>query len=129
MIDAYQATVIAAITDGAIVHYTPDCVGSTWNIASEEWKADVEKPGEFELHLEAEGYDALVRYLIHEVESANWDDLAYRIDFEMPKDLEDWGPNRNVSWEDKTVIDPDGVEHDVSAYVNVYCDQCGERIE
>ncbi len=129
MIDAYQATTIAAMGEGAIVHYRAACVGSAWNIASEEWKADGEKPGEFELHLEAERYEALSRYTIHELESVNWDDLAYSVDFEMPKDLEDWGPNRNVSWEDKTVIDPDGVEHDVSAYVNVYCDQCGERIE
>ncbi len=75
MIDAYQATVIAAIGDGVIVHYRAACVGSTWNIASEEWKTDGEKPGEFELHLEAEGYSALSRYSIHELEQSYASDL------------------------------------------------------
>ncbi len=76
MIDAYQATVIAAIGDGVIVHYTKKCIGDEpWSIASEEWKADGEKPGEFEIHLEAEGYSALSRYSIHELEQSYASDL------------------------------------------------------
>ena len=118
MIDAYQATLIAYITEpGETLHVGCAPIRGT----SEDWRVNDEV-------MEAHGYSGMVRYSIHEWESHNWGDLEYSVDFELPSELNDFGPDQNVSYEDRTITDDEGTEHDVSAYVDVTCVLCGERI-
>ena len=118
MIDAYQATLVAYMTgDGETLHV--DCAPIRGT--SKDWQ-------ENDRVMEEHGYSGMIRYSIHEWESQNWDELEYSVDFEMPSELIDFGPDQNVSYEDRTITDGAGVEHDVSAYVDVTCDKCDERI-
>ena len=118
MIDAYQATLVAYTTeDGETLHV--DCAPIRGT--SEDWR-------ENDRVMEEHGYQGMIRYSVHEWESQNWGELEYSVDFELPSELNDFGPDQNVSYEDRTITDDEGTEHDVSAYVDVTCDLCGERI-
>lgn len=58
-------------------------------------------------------WEPLIRYQVHEMESANWDDLEY-------SRFGDFAPDA-INYERETV--------DVSSVIGVFCDETGERIE
>ena len=119
MIDAYQATLIAYTTEeGETIHVNCAPIRGT----SKDWQENDEV-------MEAHGYQGMIRYSVHEEESQNWENLEWSVNFELPSELIDFGPEKNVSWEDRIITDDTGAEHDVSAYVNVTCDTCGKRIK
>ena len=119
MIDAFQATLIAYTTeDGEIIH--TDCAPIRGT--SEDWR-------ENDRVMEQHGYSGVIRYSIHEWEGQHWDQIEWAVDFDVPEELIDFGEGQNVSWEDRTITDSEGTVHDVSMYVDVICDECGERIE
>jgi hypothetical protein len=120
MIDAYQATLIAYQMehDVGIIHIECAPIRGT----NEDWRIN-------DAVMEDLGYVGLMRYSIHEWESQNWEDLPIWVDFDMPGELIDWGPTQNVSWEDRTITDNEGIVHDVSEWVDVACDVCGRRIQ
>lgn len=119
MIDAYQATVIAAVGDGFIVHWKAECLGleDGWPEAGtmtwQEYDAMIE---------DLTGFTPLIRYSIHEIENENWAELEYvdeeDIDFKVEPD-----------YQAETVTLTNGEELDVSTYIGVFCDHCLERIE
>lgn len=120
MIDAYQAAVIAYMTDGGVIH--ADCVPEEIRLPAD--LDDYETVKAYDYRLENEGYSALIRYSIHEWENSNWSDLSYSLDFEPV----DWGESKNIDYSDETVL-VDGEWQDVSSYIGVFCDECGLRIE
>lgn len=119
MIDAHQATLIAYSTEnGEIIHVACAPIRGT----NEDWRIN-------DAVMEELGYTGVIRYMIHEEESQNWEDISWAVDFDVPEELIDWGPDQNVSWEDRTITDDAGTVHDVSAWVDVICDKCRKRIE
>lgn len=121
MIDVYQATMVAYFTDGGVIHaeHLPEDIADEVSLRlKDEGLSD----RMFYTILEEEfGYTPLIRFNIHEWESANWDDLKYSVDFDIDEDVE-------PDWDEETVTDTEGNTQHVGAYVGVHCDDCGERI-
>ena len=130
MLDAYQSTVIAG-QDSHIanitVHWDDECLGLTggWPESNDrDWQAYEE------LIEELTGYEPLIRFTIHEWESGNWGALDSLTELDL-SDLtwQGFGDGADVDYSNPERVWIDGKWIDVSAYVGVFCDHCGKRIE
>ena len=157
MIDAYQATSVAIMTDGGIYHdeHFQDEFDRMWEIAN----ADAEAEGEprygrlaeqiyDELKAEA-GLHSVIRYTIHEMEAEKAWDVEQNPEF-YSEDLVALIERRDALSVALTKLndadDPDAedaadvvddmiselnreIEDMVDLLSKVYCDECGEPIE
>jgi hypothetical protein len=138
MIDATQAAIVAYMTEhGEIIHDHHLVGAEVWDAAEQAARDRGQPVGQgwrvFDEVIEAAGYTPLIRYSIHEMESADLDDrVSYLAGLGTGELREDFpGLDEAIEEGDISEDDDDAIRDWLydNVEAEVLCDECGERIE